>query len=42
MIKKDPSLSELRNDDAFEDRLNELESQFLPIKSHHMLPKISY
>ena len=31
MIKKDPSYTELRNNDGFEVRLNELESHFLPI-----------
>lgn len=42
MIRKDPSFSELRNNDAFEDRLNELESHFLPIESHYLLPEISH
>jgi len=42
MIRKDPSFSELRDNNAFEERLNELESHFLPIESHHVFPEISH
>ena len=38
MIKKDPSFIQLRNNDSFEYRLNELESYFLPIDSHRIIP----
>ncbi len=38
VVKKDPSFSELRTNEGFDDRLNELESYFLPIDSHRILP----
>jgi hypothetical protein len=38
MIKKDPLFSELRDNEGFDDRLNELESFFLPIDSRRILP----
>jgi hypothetical protein len=38
MIKKDRAFIQLRNNEGFEDRLNELESYFLPIDSHRIIP----
>lgn len=37
-VKKDPFFSELRNNEGFDDRLNEVESYFLPINSHRIIP----
>lgn len=38
VVKKGSSFSELRTNEEFKDRLNELESYFLPIDSNHILP----
>lgn len=40
IVKKDPLFSELRDNEGFDDRVNEIESYFLPINSHLILPAV--